>query len=104
MSRAGKLPELAQHGLLDLGSLPDMNHGVADLQINIKGLVCPHTFVRAKLALEAIEISQTLAIVLDYQNAVASVVKSMEKLGQRVLKADKINETDWLIVIEKTRE
>ena len=75
-----------------------------DKKINIKGLVCPYTFVKSKLAVEDLEVGQTLEILLDYEEASRSIPKSMEDHGQRVLKVEKINDTDWIIQIRKERE
>lgn len=75
-----------------------------DKTINIKGLVCPYTFVKAKLAIESMEVGQVLEILLDYEEASRSIPKSMEDHGQKVLKVEKINETDWLLQIRKDRD
>lgn len=75
-----------------------------DRKINIKGLVCPHTFVKAKLAVEDMEIGRVLEILLDYEEASRSIPKSMEDHGQKVLKVEKINATDWIILIRKEKE
>ncbi len=72
-------------------------------KINIKGLVCPYTFVKSKLAVEDMEIGEVLEILLDYEEAARSVPKSMEELGQKVLKVEKINDTDWVLLIRKDR-
>jgi len=77
---------------------------VPDKKINIKGLVCPYTFVKAKLAIESMEIGQILEILLDYEEASRSIPKSMEDHGQQVLKAEKINETDWILQIRKAKD
>jgi TusA-related sulfurtransferase len=75
-----------------------------DKKINIKGLVCPYTFVKSKLAVEDMEVGQTLEILLDYEEASRSIPKSMEDHGQRVLRVEKINDTDWIIQIRKEKE
>ncbi len=72
--------------------------------INIKGLVCPYTFVKAKLAIEEMELGEVLEILLDYEEASRSIPKSMEAHGQKVLKVEKINDTDWQLVIRKEKE
>ncbi len=48
-----------------------------DKKINIKGLVCPYTFVKAKLAIESMEIGEILEILLDFEEASRSIPKSM---------------------------
>lgn len=75
-----------------------------DKTINIKGLICPYTFVKAKIAIEGMEVGQVLEILLDYEEASRSIPKSMEDHGHKVLKVDKINDTDWLLQIRKERE
>ena len=77
---------------------------VPDKQINIKGLVCPYTFVKAKLAIEAMETGQVLEILLDYEEASRSIPKSMEDHGQRVLKVEKVNDTDWVLLVRKEKD
>jgi TusA-related sulfurtransferase len=75
-----------------------------DKKINIKGLVCPYTFVKSKLAVEDMEIGEVVEILLDYEEAARSIPKSMEDHGQKVLKVEKINDTDWIIVIRKEKD
>ncbi len=75
-----------------------------DRSINIKGLVCPYTFVKAKLAIETMEVGQVLEILLDYEEASRSIPKSMEDHGQKVLKVEKVNDTDWIIQVRKEKD
>ena len=75
-----------------------------DKSINIKGLVCPYTFVKAKLAIESMETGQILEILLDYEEAARSIPKSMEDHGQKILKVEKINDTDWILQIRKAKD
>jgi TusA-related sulfurtransferase len=75
-----------------------------DKSINIKGLVCPYTFVKAKLAIESLEVGQVLEILLDYGEAARSIPKSMEDHGQKVLKVEKVNDTDWILQIRKDKD
>lgn len=75
-----------------------------DRSINIKGLVCPYTFVKSKIAIEDMDLGQVLEILLDYEEASRSIPKSMEDHGHKVLKVEKINDTDWLIAVRKEKE
>ena len=81
-----------------------MEEAIPDKKINIKGLVCPYTFVKAKLAIESMEVGEVLEILLDYEEASRSIPKSMEDHGQRVLKVEKINDTDWVLLIRKDKD
>ncbi len=75
-----------------------------DKTIDIKGLVCPYTFVKSKLAIEDMEVGEVLEIILDYPEASRSIPKSMEDHGHKVLKVEKINDTDWVILVRKERD
>lgn len=75
-----------------------------DKKINIKGLTCPYTFVKSKIAIEDLEVGQVLEILLDSEEASKNIPKSMEDHGQRVLKVEKINDTDWIIRVRKEKE
>lgn len=75
-----------------------------DKTIDIKGQACPYTFVRSKLAIEKMNVGEVLEILLDHRPAVDNVPKSMEGEGQKVLSVEKINETDWRILVKKETE
>jgi len=81
-----------------------VEHTIPDKKINIKGLVCPYTFVKAKLAIESMEVGQVLEILLDYEEASRSIPKSMEDHGQKVLKVEKVSDTDWVLQIRKDKD
>ncbi len=75
-----------------------------DRTINIKGLICPYTFVKSKLAIEEMGVGEVLEIILDYPEASRSIPKSMEDHGHKVLKVEKINDTDWVILVRKEHD
>ncbi len=81
-----------------------MEEILPDKKLDIKSLICPYTFVKAKLAIEVMEIGQVLEILLDYEEASRSIPKSMEDHGQTVLKIEKINDTDWILLIRKDKD
>jgi TusA-related sulfurtransferase len=72
-----------------------------DRELNIKGEVCPYTFVRSKLALEEMGLGQVLRVIVDHQPATENVPKSMTNEGHEVLEVGKVNETDWEIIVRK---
>jgi TusA-related sulfurtransferase len=51
----------------------------------VRGEVCPFTFVRAKLALEALPIGATLRVIVDHEPAVRTIPRSALEWGQEVL-------------------
>jgi len=74
-----------------------------DLEINLKGEVCPYTFVKSKLALEDMDAGQVLRVIVDHLPAVDNVPRSMKNEGQEILEVGPISDTDWHIVIRKQR-
>lgn len=72
-----------------------------DKKLDIRGEVCPYTLVKSKLAIEDIEVGQVLEIILDYPEAADSIPKAMLNYGNSVLKVEKINPKEWVILIKK---
>ncbi|MBF0553564.1 MAG: sulfurtransferase TusA family protein [Nitrospirae bacterium] len=81
-----------------------MDEIIPDKKIDIRGLKCPYTFVRSKLTIESMNTGEVLEILLNYPEAAVSIPKSMQDHGQRVLSVNKINDTEWVIVIRKERD
>jgi tRNA 2-thiouridine synthesizing protein A len=75
-----------------------------DRTLDIKGQVCPLTFVRSKLAIENMAVGEILEIVVDHQPAAANVPRSMAQEGQKVLKIEQAGENEWRLFIRKDRE
>lgn len=75
-----------------------------DKNLDIRGVVCPYTLVKSKLAVEDVEVGQVVEIFLDYPEAVTSIPKAMENYGNKVLKVEKISSTEWKILIRKEVE
>jgi tRNA 2-thiouridine synthesizing protein A len=75
-----------------------------DKTIDIRGQVCPYTFVRSKLAIEKMNIGEVLEIILDHKAAVENVPKSMENEGQKVLVVEQTSDKEWRIVVRKDKE
>jgi TusA-related sulfurtransferase len=73
-------------------------------KIDLRGEVCPYTFVKSKLALEDMSVDQVLEITVDHLPAVENVPRSLENEGQEILEVKKVSEKDWKIVVRKRRE
>lgn len=70
-------------------------------ELDLKGEVCPYTFVKTKLALEMMETGQVLRVIVDHLPAVENVPRSVANEGHQVLNVGQVNDTDWEIVIRK---
>lgn len=81
-----------------------MKEGGADRTIDIRGYVCPLTFVKSKLAIEDMEVGEVLEIVLDYEEASRNIPRSMRDHGHEVLEVSKTGEKEWVLRIRKGRD
>jgi len=81
-----------------------MNDEKIDKKLDIRGQVCPYTLVRSKLGVEAIEVGQIIEILLDYPEASDSIPKAMLNYGHSVLKVEKINDKEWIVLVRKEVE
>jgi tRNA 2-thiouridine synthesizing protein A len=71
-------------------------------ELNLKGKICPYTFVESMLALEEMEVGEVLRVIIDYAPSACDVPKSLTREGYEILEVSKINETDWAIVVRNT--
>ena len=72
-----------------------------DRQINLKGEVCPYTFLKSFLALEEMETGHVLRVIVDYPPSVENVPQSLKNEGHEILQVAQINDTDWAITARK---
>lgn len=77
---------------------------IPNRKIDLKGEVCPYTFVKSKLAMEEMRLGEVLEVIVDHEPAVENVPKSMQNEGQRVLAVEKLNGADWRMVFKKEIE
>ncbi|MBM4332952.1 MAG: sulfurtransferase TusA family protein [Deltaproteobacteria bacterium] len=71
-----------------------------DKELNLKGKICPYTFIESMLTLEEMEAGQVLRVIVDYPPAVCDVPRSLKNEGYEILKTSPINETDWAILVK----
>ncbi len=74
-----------------------------DRELDIRGEVCPFTFVKSKLVLEQMEEGEVLRVIIDYEPSAENVPKSMREEGQEVLAVNKLGESLWEIIVRKRR-
>ncbi|MEW5944912.1 MAG: sulfurtransferase TusA family protein [bacterium] len=75
----------------------------AERKIDLRGEVCPYTFIKSKLAIEEMEHGQVLEITVNHLPAVENVPRSMENEGHEVLSVRRDNDTDWKITVRKNQ-
>ncbi len=68
-------------------------------ELNLKGKICPYTFIESMLALEDMKTDEVLRVIVDYPPAVCDVPRSLKNEGYEILEVSPVNETDWAILI-----
>ncbi len=78
-----------------------MNKIKADSFIDITDVVCPITFVKAKVALEEIKNGQTLEIKLNDGEPIQNVPRSLKNEKHKVLNVNKNEDGTYTIAVVK---
>jgi len=74
-----------------------------DKELDIRGEVCPFTFVKSKLVLENMKEGEILRVLIDYEPSAENVPKSMREEGQEVIAVNKLGDNLWEIIIRKRK-
>lgn len=70
-------------------------------ELDLKGEVCPFTFVKTKLKLEELESGDTLVVTYDHEPAIGNVPRSLKSEGHKIISIEEIEPGLWNITIEK---
>jgi tRNA 2-thiouridine synthesizing protein A len=66
-------------------------------ELDLAGEVCPFTFVRTRLALEALPIGAALRVIVDHEPAVRNLPRSAVEWGQEVTGVADLGDGRWAI-------
>ena len=76
-----------------------------DRELDLRGEVCPYTFVRAKLALEAMPVGAALRVLVDHEPATRNIPRSAAEWGQEVRSVAPAEMAGtWRIIVIKRRD
>lgn len=75
-----------------------------DETVDITDVVCPVTFVKAKVALEELEDGQVLAVRMNDGEPVQNVPRSIKEEGHQVLKLDDNGDGTYTLLVKKVEE
>ena len=70
-------------------------------ELDLRGEVCPYTFVKTKLKLEEMESGDDLIVLLDDATATANVSKSLRNEGHQIKGIKSISDDIWEIIAKK---
>lgn len=72
-----------------------------DDNVDITDVVCPTTFVKAKVALEELDEGQILAIKMNDGEPVQNVPRSIKEEGHKILKLLSNDDGTYTLIVEK---
>jgi TusA-related sulfurtransferase len=72
-----------------------------DRELNLRGEVCPYTFVKSKLELEGMLPGQLLRITVDNGESAANVPRSLDLEGHEVIDVARGEQAVWRILVRK---
>ena len=70
-----------------------------DKELNLKGKICPYTFIETMLTLEEMDPEEVLRVIIDYPPAACEVPQSLKNEGYEVLEVCPVNGKDWAILV-----
>ncbi len=70
-------------------------------ELDLRGDVCPYTFVKTKLKLEDIESGEELIVTFDHAPAVENVPRSLKNEGHKIMGIEQKGEHLWKVRIRK---
>lgn len=73
----------------------------ADEEVDLRGEVCPYTFLKSRLALEQMAPGRVLRVVVDNEASALDVPRSLAGAGHAVLRVELTGEAVWTIVVRK---
>ena len=77
---------------------------IIDDTVDITDVVCPVTFVKAKVALEELEDGQILAIRMNDGEPVQNVPRSIKEEGHQILKLNANEDGPYTLIVKKVED
>lgn len=71
-----------------------------DATLDLRGVLCPINFVKAKLKIESLETGQVLELFLDSGEPIQNVPKSIKEEGHKILEVKK-EEGHFRLMVKK---
>lgn len=75
-----------------------------DDTVDITDVVCPVTFVKAKVALEELDDGQILAVRMNDGEPVQNVPRSIKEEGHQILKLNTNDDGTYTLIVKKVGE
>lgn len=72
-------------------------------QLDLRGVFCPVTLIRTKMALRELAVGDVITVTLDKLDAVEDMPPALEKDGQKVLDVRQLSEKEWEVDVQKVK-
>ncbi len=69
--------------------------------LDLRNVVCPMNFVKAKVFLEDIKNGETIEIILDEGDPLVNVTRSLKEEGHLIVKVEQFSETTFKVYVKK---
>ena len=76
----------------------------SDETVDITDVVCPVTFVKAKVALEELDDGQILAVRMNNGEPVQNVPRSIKEEGHQILKLEDNRDETFTLIVRKVED
>ncbi|MBM4139679.1 MAG: sulfurtransferase TusA family protein [Nitrospira sp.] len=70
----------------------------SDVELDLRGVICPYNFVKTKLKLETMEEGQVLSVLLDEGDPIRNVPRSVENEGHTVLAQERLEQAYRVLI------
>lgn len=75
-----------------------------DVELDLRGVICPYNFVKTKLKLEAMEKGQILLVLLDSGDPIRNVPPSVSNEGHTILSEDRVGGSYQVVIRRREDE
>ncbi len=69
--------------------------------LDLRGVICPMNFVKAKLFLEEFEKGDIVEIILEEGDPILNVTRSLKEEGHKVIKVEQFDNFSFKVSVEK---
>jgi TusA-related sulfurtransferase len=94
-------PISSSPGDASAGDTSDTSARPPSRSLDLRGEICPFTFVRTKLALEELAMGAVLRVVVDHEPAIRNLPRSAAEWGQEVIGVTALAPRTWAIDLRK---
>jgi len=70
--------------------------------LDLQSDVCPYTFVKSKMAVEALSSGQEILILLGNSESASNVPRSLDAEGHEILGVEKVGKAIWQVRVKRT--